>query len=216
MPTWFGRSLGHAAYSSCRVLPVARARTRSPRPRLRALGSPPPADLLVAALGGRPRCRVALEAFASAAEADLGLLGLLNSVSVVVGPVVRILFPPPASRPDRCHKSKLKLAKAGRNILSLNHRLDFTWKHYATEDGFRAFGWPTRCRGEGSSRSCSKVGLDSTRTASASSFSAVFNRASQTHGVPARSANSRYHSARFRNSTESGIMLSRFRGQRAS
>ena len=114
--------------------------------------------------------------------------GLLNSVSVVLGPVVRILFPPPASRPDRCHKSKLKLAKAGRNILSLNHRLDFTWKHYATEDGFRAFGWPTRCRGEGSSRSCSKVGLDSTRTASASSFSAVFNRASQTHGVPARSA----------------------------
>src|SRR6266446_4868107 len=54
MPTWFGRSLGHAAYSSRRVLPVARARTRSPRPKLRALGSPP-ADLLVAALGGRPR-----------------------------------------------------------------------------------------------------------------------------------------------------------------
>jgi hypothetical protein len=42
---------------------------------------------------------------------------------------------------------------------------------------------------------------------------AVLNRASQTHGVPARSANSRYHSARFRNSTESGIILSRFRGQ---
>src|SRR6266446_1816241 len=83
MPTWFGRSLGHAAYSSCRVLPVARARTRSRRPRLRALGSPP-ADLLVAALGGRPRPRVALEAFASAAEADLGLLAggaLLTRVS---------------------------------------------------------------------------------------------------------------------------------------
>ena len=56
-------------------------------------------------------------------------------------------------------------------------------------------------------------GRNSTRTASASSCLAVFNRASQTHGVPARSANSRYHSARFRNSTESGIMLSRFRGQ---
>src|SRR6266446_5313400 len=83
MPTWFGRSLGHAAYSSRRVLPVARARTRSLRPRLRALGSPP-ADLLVAALGGRPRLRVALEAFASAAEADLGLLAggvLLTRVS---------------------------------------------------------------------------------------------------------------------------------------
>ena len=83
MPTWFGRSLGHAAYSSCRVLPVARARTRSPRPRFRALGSRP-ADLLVADLGGRPRPRVALEAFASAAEADLGLLAggvLLTRVS---------------------------------------------------------------------------------------------------------------------------------------
>src|ERR1700737_4401838 len=82
MPTWFGRSLGHAAYSSCRVLPVARARTRSPRPRLRALGSPPP-DLLVAALG-RPRPRVALEAFASAAGVDLGLLAggaLLTRIS---------------------------------------------------------------------------------------------------------------------------------------
>src|SRR6266853_1468328 len=54
MPSWFGRSPGHAPYSSRRVLPVARARTRSPRPKLRALGSPP-ADLLVAALGGRPR-----------------------------------------------------------------------------------------------------------------------------------------------------------------
>src|SRR6266436_484224 len=73
MPTWFGRSLGHAAYSSRRVLPVARARTRSPRPGLRALGSSP-AGLLVDALGARPRPRVALEAFASAAEADLGLL----------------------------------------------------------------------------------------------------------------------------------------------
>src|ERR1700730_17059724 len=75
IPTWFGRSPGHAAYNSCRVLPVARAKTRSPRPRLRALGSPP-ANLLVAAFGGRPGPRVALEAFAlaSAAEVDLGLL----------------------------------------------------------------------------------------------------------------------------------------------
>src|SRR4029077_11831440 len=73
MPTWFGRSLGHAAYSSCRVLPVARARTRSPKPALCALGLRP-ADLLSAALGGRPRPRVAIAAFASAAEADLSLL----------------------------------------------------------------------------------------------------------------------------------------------
>src|SRR5882724_8967856 len=81
MPTWFGRSLGHAAYSSCRVLPVARARTRSPR--LCALGSRP-ADLLLAAFAGRPRPRVALEAFASTAEADRDLLAggvLLTRVS---------------------------------------------------------------------------------------------------------------------------------------
>src|SRR6202011_1188583 len=41
-------------------------------------------DLLVAAFGGRPRPRVALEAFASAAEADLDLLAggvLLKRVS---------------------------------------------------------------------------------------------------------------------------------------
>jgi hypothetical protein len=81
---------------------------------------------------------------------------------------------------------------------------------------FRYFGiWPAD-EADHSSRSCSKVGLDSTWTASASSCLAVFNRASQTHGAPARSANSRYHFARFRNSNESGIMLSRFRGQRAS
>ena len=69
IPTWFGRSPGHAAYSSCRVLPVARARTRSLRPELRGLGSPP-ADLFVAALGPL-RPRVALETFA--AKPDLGL-----------------------------------------------------------------------------------------------------------------------------------------------
>jgi len=56
----------------CRVLPVARPSTRSPR-----LGAPGlrPAGLLVAAFGGRPRRpRVAMGAFTSAAEADLGLL----------------------------------------------------------------------------------------------------------------------------------------------
>ena len=45
---------------------------------------PRPADLPVAALGGRPRPRVPLEAFTSAAEASLGLLAggvLLNRVS---------------------------------------------------------------------------------------------------------------------------------------
>src|ERR1700724_531713 len=70
MPTLFGRSLGHAAYSSCRVLPVARARTRSPR--LGALGSRL-VDLFVAAFGARSRPRVAMEAFASAAVADVDL-----------------------------------------------------------------------------------------------------------------------------------------------
>src|SRR2546429_221339 len=70
-------------HSSCRVLPVARARTPLAQPRASRAGSPP-ADLLVAALGGRPRPRVVLEAFASAAEADLGLLAggvLLTRVS---------------------------------------------------------------------------------------------------------------------------------------
>jgi hypothetical protein len=82
MPTWFGRSLGHAEYSSCRVLPVARARTRSPRFGALGLRS---ADSLVAVFGGRPRRpRVAVGAFTSAAEADLGLLpdgALLTRVS---------------------------------------------------------------------------------------------------------------------------------------
>ena len=50
---------------------MARARTRSPR--LGALGWRP-ADLLVAALGARPRARLAVGAFASAAAADVGLL----------------------------------------------------------------------------------------------------------------------------------------------
>jgi len=50
---------------------VARARTRSPR--LGTLGLRP-ADLLTAALGGRPRPRLAAVAFASAAAADVGLL----------------------------------------------------------------------------------------------------------------------------------------------
>ena len=50
---------------------MARARTRSPR--LGALGWRP-ADLLVAALGGRPRARLAVGAFASTAAADVGLL----------------------------------------------------------------------------------------------------------------------------------------------
>src|SRR4029077_14008979 len=93
MPTWFGRSLGHAAYSSRRVLPVARARTRSPRPWLRALGSRP-ANLLVAALGGRPRPRVAVCAFDSAAEADLGLLagGVLLTLVSTRSPVSRSII----------------------------------------------------------------------------------------------------------------------------
>jgi hypothetical protein len=51
--------------------------------------------------------------------------GLLNSVSVGVRPAVRILFPPPAGRADRVPQKQIELAKAGRNILSLNHRLDF-------------------------------------------------------------------------------------------
>src|SRR5438094_8546319 len=62
MPTWFGRSLGHAAYSFCRVLPVARRRMGSRR--LGALGLRP-ADLLGVALGGRARLRVAVAVFAS-------------------------------------------------------------------------------------------------------------------------------------------------------
>src|SRR6516165_6128841 len=71
MPTWFGRSLGHAKYSSCRVLPVASARTRSPK--LGALGLLP-ADLFAAALGDRPWPRLAVGVFASAATADVVLL----------------------------------------------------------------------------------------------------------------------------------------------
>jgi hypothetical protein len=51
--------------------------------------------------------------------------GPLNSVSVGVRPAVRILFPPPAGRADRVPQKQIELAKAGRNILSLNHRLDF-------------------------------------------------------------------------------------------
>ena len=67
-----------AIAGTCRVkflsgFAVARARTRSPKPELCALGLRP-AGLLSAALGGRPRPRVAIAAFASAAEADLGLL----------------------------------------------------------------------------------------------------------------------------------------------
>ena len=75
MLIWSGRSPGHAAYSSCRVLPVARARTRSPKLGVRAPASSPVA-LLVADLGGRLRpCWGADgDAFASAAEADLRLL----------------------------------------------------------------------------------------------------------------------------------------------
>src|SRR5262252_5692159 len=73
MPTWFGRSPGHAAYNSRRVLPVARARTRSPKLGVRAPGSRP-TDLLVAALGVRLRPYLATNAFPSVAEADLGLL----------------------------------------------------------------------------------------------------------------------------------------------
>src|SRR5262249_17756928 len=46
---------------------------RSPRPELCALGLRP-ADLLSDALGGRPRPRGAIAAFASATEADLSLL----------------------------------------------------------------------------------------------------------------------------------------------
>ena len=52
-------------------------------PRLGALGVPP-ADLLAAALGGRPRPRLAVGAFASVAAADLVLLAggvLLTRVS---------------------------------------------------------------------------------------------------------------------------------------
>src|SRR6516164_618219 len=71
MPTWFGRSPGHAAYNSRLVLPLARARTRSPKLGVRA---PAPADLAAVARGGRPRPRWATEAFASAAEANLDLL----------------------------------------------------------------------------------------------------------------------------------------------
>ena len=51
-------------------MPVARARTRSPR--LGALGLRP-GDLLAAALEGRPRPRLAVGAFASAAAGDLDL-----------------------------------------------------------------------------------------------------------------------------------------------
>ena len=68
-----GRSPGHAAYNSCRVLPVARSRTRSPKLRVRAPSSRPP-DLVVPALGGRPRPCLASNVFPSTAAADLGLL----------------------------------------------------------------------------------------------------------------------------------------------
>jgi hypothetical protein len=51
----------------------------------------------------------------------------------------------------------------------------------------------------------SPIGRIVARTASASRSSAVFNRASQTQGFPARSANFRYHAARSHNSSESGI-----------
>lgn len=47
----------------------------------------------------------------------------------------------------------------------------------------------------------------SRRSASASSFLAVCNRISQIVGFPVRSAISRYHAARFRNSSESGIPM---------
>src|SRR5215471_7729698 len=73
MPTWFGRSPGHAAYNSGRVLPVARARTRSPKLGVRAPALRP-TDLLVAALDGRPRPCLASNVFPSTAAGDLGLL----------------------------------------------------------------------------------------------------------------------------------------------
>src|SRR6516165_9452427 len=93
MPTWFGRSLGHTRYSSCRVLPVARARTRSPR--LGASGWRA-ADLLATAFGGRPRPRLAAEAVASAAATDVVRLagGVLptrvSTRSAVSGSVNRV------------------------------------------------------------------------------------------------------------------------------
>ena len=66
-----GDSWGTPGKISCRVLPVARARTRSPR--LGALGLRP-ADLPAAALGGRPRPRLAVAAFAPAGAVDVVLL----------------------------------------------------------------------------------------------------------------------------------------------
>src|SRR5262249_37298850 len=71
MPTWFGRSFGHARERSCRVLPVARARMGSPRLGRRRLL---PAVLLAAVLGARPLPRLAVGAFASAVAADVVLL----------------------------------------------------------------------------------------------------------------------------------------------
>jgi hypothetical protein len=67
-----------AVAGTCRVkflssFASGQGRTRSPKPELCALGLRP-ADLLPAALGGRPRPRGAAAAFTSAAEADLGLL----------------------------------------------------------------------------------------------------------------------------------------------
>ena len=49
-----------------------------------------------------------------------------------------------------------------------------------------------------------------TRSASASSFSAVRNRISQIAGLPARSANFRYHAASFRNSSASRSSMRSF------
>jgi hypothetical protein len=51
----------------------------------------------------------------------------------------------------------------------------------------------------------SEGSFDAIRSASASSFSAVHNRACQIAGLSVRSANSRYHAANFRNSSELGI-----------
>jgi hypothetical protein len=59
-------------------------------------------------------------------------------------------------------------------------------------------------------RAAGKTILASMQSASCSRSSAVFNRASQIAGLPARSANSRYQTARLRNS--SGFLMELSRG----